>query len=142
MPIAIPISAVASAGESLTPSPTIATRKIDTKLTLRNGATVMLGGLISSNGSDGNAGIPWLKDIPGFGSLFGNRTRSGSKREMVVLITPYIVNDSYEAEALTEVFRSRLGSWAAPTAVLPVPAAAPLVVPPPVPGPAPSAAQP
>ena len=123
-------------------SPTIATRKIDTKLTLRNGATVMLGGLISSNGSDGNAGIPWLKDIPGFGSLFGNRTRSGSKREMVVLITPYIVNDSYEAEALTEVFRSRLGSWAAPTAVLPVPAAAPLVVPPPVPGPAPSAAQP
>lgn len=109
----------------VTSSPTIATRKIDTKLTLRNGSTVMLGGLISSTGSDGNAGIPWLKDIPGLGVLFGNRTRNGGKREMVVLITPYIVNDSYDAESLTEVFRSRLGSWAAPTPVMPGPAAVP-----------------
>lgn len=117
----------------VTNSPTIATRKIDTKLTLRNGSTVMLGGLISSTGSDGNSGIPWLKDIPGLGVLFGNRARSGGKREMVVLITPYIVNDSYEAESLTEVFRSRLGSWAAPTSVMPVPAVVPPGAPPPVP---------
>jgi len=94
-------------------SPTFTTRKIDTKLTLRHGSTVLLGGLISESGTQGNAGVPFLKDIPVLGNLFSKQSRTGSRREMVVLITPYIANDSHDAETITEAFRSSLGNWAA-----------------------------
>ncbi|MEH0165274.1 secretin N-terminal domain-containing protein [Paucibacter sp. JuS9] len=93
-------------------SPTFGTRRIETKLTLRNGATVLLGGLISEKGEQGGAGVPWLKDIPLLGNLFSKQSKSGERRELIILITPYIANDSHEAEAITEAFRKTLGGWA------------------------------
>lgn len=93
-------------------SPTFATRKVDTKLTLRSGSTALLGGLISEDSSRGSAGIPFLKDIPLVGGLFSKKTGGGGRRELIVLITPYIANDSHEVETITEAFRKSLGSWA------------------------------
>lgn len=93
-------------------SPTIATRKLDTKLSLRNGSTILLGGLISTDHSSGNAGIPLLKDIPGLGKLFGKDNSHEIRTELVVLITPYIVNDGKDAQAITEAFRAILTQWA------------------------------
>lgn len=95
-----------------TTMPTISTRKVETKLTLRNGSTMLLAGLIDGSSSDGNGGVPFLKDIPVLGSLFRNQTVKKSRREMIILITPYIANDSTEAEAITESFRKSLGDWA------------------------------
>ena len=66
----------------------------------------------------GNAGIPLLKDIPLLGNLFSNQTRNGTRRELIVLITPYLINDSHEAETLTEAFRRTLGPW---SGVMPAP---------------------
>jgi len=95
-----------------TTTPTISTRRVETKLTLRNGSTMLLAGLIDGSASDGNGGVPLLKDIPILGSLFRNQTVKKSRREMIILITPYIANDSSEAEAITESFRKSLGDWA------------------------------
>ena len=106
------VSAAAATSTGVNNSPTFSTRKVDTKLTLRNGATVLLGGLISDESSRGSAGIPILKDIPWLGKLFGAETGSGTRRELVVLITPYIVNDNADAEAVTSAFRRLLGPWA------------------------------
>lgn len=92
-----------------TTTPTISTRRVETKLTLRNGSTMLLAGLIDGSQSDGNGGVPFLKDIPILGSLFRNQTVKKSRREMIILITPYIANDSTEAEAITESFRKSLG---------------------------------
>jgi general secretion pathway protein D len=108
------VSEASQTKTGVTNSPTIATRKVQTKLTLRNGGTVMLGGLISGSGSQGNSGIPFLKDIPVLGSLFASQARSGARRELVILITPYIANDSQEAEAISDTFRRSLGDWARP----------------------------
>jgi general secretion pathway protein D len=102
----------------VTSSPTIQQRKVDTKLTLRSGATVLLGGLISNTGSEGKNGVPLLKDIPVVGNLFSKQTRSERRTELVVLITAYIANDTHEAEAITEAFRKSLGSWAQQPAAL------------------------
>lgn len=93
-------------------SPTFQTRKLDTKLTLRHGSTVLLGGLVSNSGSQGMGGVPLLKDIPLLGNLFGKQTQSGRRTELVIIVTPYIANDAYEAEALTEAFRKSLSPWA------------------------------
>jgi len=106
------VSAAQATTTGVATSPTFSTRKVQTKLSLRNGATVLLGGLMSSNKSEGNAGIPLLKDIPGLGQFFRNNTGKSDRTELIVLITPYIIEDDTDAKAVTEAFRKRLGGWA------------------------------
>ncbi len=93
-------------------SPTFNTKKVDTRLSLKDGSTVMLGGMISSKRTRGEAGIPWLKDIPLLGQLFRTNEDNDEKTELLVLITPYIVSDDHDAQAITEAFRKQLGAWA------------------------------
>lgn len=126
------VSELGTTDVGITTSPTFKTRKIDTKLTLRNGSTVLLGGLISENGSQSSSGIPFLKDVPVLGSLFGKQGRKGDRRELIVLITPYIANDAHDAELITDAFRKSLGNWATqtkPLAPLPPGEASPVVLP-------------
>jgi general secretion pathway protein D len=107
------VSAAQTTNTGVSSSPTFGQRKIQTKLGLKNGTTVLLGGLISENRSGGNAGIPLLKDIPLLGQLFRNDTQQKDRTELIMLITTYIISDDEDAVAITEAFRNRLGSWAA-----------------------------
>lgn len=107
---------VSSAGVTdtgVSSSPTFSNRKIETKLSIQDGATVMLAGLISGNNQRNNTGVPLAKDIPILGSLFRSQTDTNDKTELIVLITPYIVDDDQTAQSVTQAFRSQLGSWAA-----------------------------
>lgn len=106
------VSAAQTTTTGVNTSPTFGTRKIDTKLSLKEGATVLLGGLISSNGSQGNAGIPLLKDIPGLGQLFRTDSAINDRTELIILITPYIITNDSDAQAVTDAFRRQLGEWA------------------------------
>lgn len=106
------VSESAKTENGVTSTPTFLTRKVDTKLTLRSGATALLGGLISESGSQGNSGVPYLKDIPVIGGLFSKQSRGGVRRELIILITPYVANDAFDTETLTDAFRRSLGSWA------------------------------
>lgn len=72
----------------------------------------MLGGMISEDRGDSENGVPGLMDIPAVGSLFKKRNKTSSRTELIMLITPYIINDSADAEAATDAFQSTLGSWA------------------------------
>ncbi len=93
-------------------SPTISTRKVDTKLSLKDGATVMLGGLMSRNQSKTKGGVPLLMDIPILGQLFSVDTDTSNTTELMILITPYIIADDKDAQAITDAFRGRMGDWA------------------------------
>lgn len=106
------VSSAESTTTGVSTSPTISTRKVDTKLSLRDGATVLLGGLISSSKTQGESGIPLLKDIPVMGQIFRTNNDTDAKTELLILITPYIVADDHDATAVTEAFRKQLGPWA------------------------------
>ncbi len=106
------VSSASSTTTGVSTSPTISTRKVQTKLSLKDGATVLLGGLMSSNQSRNQGGVPLLKDIPGIGQLFRVDKEDNSNTELIVLITPYIISDDKDAEAITDAFRNRLGDWA------------------------------
>lgn len=123
--VAQEVSSAASTTTGVSISPTFSTRKVETKLSLREGSTVMLAGLISSQTTAGDKGVPWLKDIPLVGQLFKQDTRDGNSTELIVLITPYVVSDDADAKAVTEAFRKRLGGWAAPPAGAPASSAGP-----------------
>lgn len=110
------VSNPVSTTTGVTNSPTISTRKVETKLSIRDGATILLGGLMKNNQTRGESGIPLLKDIPGVGQLFRTNSDEDVKTELLVLITPYIVADDHDAQAVTDAFRKQLGPWAQPKA--------------------------
>lgn len=106
------VSSAAETRTGVSASPTISTRRIETKLSLRDGSTVLLGGLISRSTSDANTGIPYLKDIPGLGALFRTQSDSNDQTELLIMITPYVVSDDFESEAITEAIQKSFGDWA------------------------------
>lgn len=93
-------------------SPTFSSRKVQTRLSLKSGSTVLLGGLIGENRSRGNAGIPLLKDIPVLGQFFRTDTGKEERTELVVLIRPHIISDDQDAQEVTRAFRRQLSPWA------------------------------
>lgn len=66
--------------------PQINVKGITTTLNLRDGDTVMLGGLIDQNATLADRGMPGLSDVPVFGRLFGARNRLQSSRELVLVL--------------------------------------------------------
>ena len=72
-------------------SPTILNRSLTTQIAIRDGWTGVLGGLIGNNYNKSNTGIPFLKDIPILGSALQSNAVDGSRTELLLLITPYIV---------------------------------------------------
>jgi general secretion pathway protein D len=74
-------------------SPVILDRNITTQLSLADGATAVLGGLIDNEYTKGNSGIPILKDIPILSGTGRSDIISGTKDELVVLVTPYIIHE-------------------------------------------------
>jgi len=89
-------------------SPTISERKVQSRVVIQDGQTVGLAGLIRDNVSDGNSGIPWLKDIPLLGSLLSTQDNQRTRTELLVLITPHVIHDQRDARALTEDLRLNL----------------------------------
>ncbi|MRR17643.1 MAG: hypothetical protein EG826_14440, partial [Deltaproteobacteria bacterium] len=67
-----------------------------TSLVVKNGQTIVIGGLIREDDSHARSGIPWLTKIPLLGYLFGNTTKENNRTELVILLTPYIVKDENE----------------------------------------------
>ncbi len=89
-------------------SPTFNERSITSRVVVQDGQTVGLAGLISDNDSRTNQGIPYLKDIPLLGVLFGSQNNVRARTELLVLITPHVVHDQRDARALTEDLRDQL----------------------------------
>lgn len=72
-------------------APVIDRRESDSVVRIRNGETVVIGGLMTTKERNSSSGIPGLREIPVLGGLFGGSTREMEKRELVIFITPRIV---------------------------------------------------
>jgi general secretion pathway protein D len=107
--IAQEVSAVAApAANTVTGSPTFSDQVFRTRVAVQDGQTVGMAGLITDDVSQGNTGIPFLKDIPVLGAMFSTQSKSRMRDELLVLITPHVVRDQRDARALTEDLRSQL----------------------------------
>ncbi|MGQ7960129.1 type II secretion system secretin GspD [Pseudomonas sp. SP16.1] len=89
-------------------SPTITQRRINTNVAVQSGETLVLGGLILENNSRTNEGLPYLRNIPGLGWLFGSQGKAVRRTELVVLITPTAVASVNEAKDVTQEYRNKL----------------------------------
>lgn len=82
-------------------SPSIFNRSVTTSLSLRDGGSVVLGGLMSTRQTDSDSGVPFVKDVPVLGNLFKSKSRKKNKTELVVLIVPYIIENDEHATAVS-----------------------------------------
>lgn len=104
------VSDVVPTTTSTIDSPTIQQRKIKSSVSVHDGQTIALGGLIRDRQSRGKSGVPGLSDIPVLGSLFGTTTNTADRTELLVLITPHVVRGPEEADAITDELRKRMQS--------------------------------
>ena len=91
-------------------SPTINKRSAQTTVAVQSGDTMVLGGLIKDDRNNGSAGLPFLSELPVVGALFGAKTQTSNRREMIITITPRVVNDFQQARDVTAEFRKKLSS--------------------------------
>ena len=71
----------------------INTSEADTRVMVDDGQTAVIGGLIRTNETSVHVGVPFLKDIPVLGLLFGSRSTSKQNRELIIFVTPKLVTE-------------------------------------------------
>ena len=93
---------------SLNGTPTILSRRIATSLSLRDGGSLLMGGLVSNSQTDGEAGVPGISRLPLLGRLFRKDTFQEDRTELAILVIPYVVADHEEGWELTERIEEQL----------------------------------
>jgi len=73
--------------------PAIDTKRIKTQVRVNNGETLVLGGIFDGDESSSVNKVPWLGDMPVFGNLFKTTTKENSKTELIIFITPRILDE-------------------------------------------------
>lgn len=96
-------------------SPLILNRSVQTQISLKEGTTAVIGGLMQDQYTRGNTGVPILKDVPFLGALFRADSLSQNKTELLLMLTPYIIRTGDELDAsnsgyaasINDAFRQR-----------------------------------
>lgn len=88
--------------------PSFRQRSVTTTLTVKHGQTIVIGGLITEKDEGGKGGVPFLSDIPILGYLFGKTKNEFNKTELVLLITPRVIVNLEEIDAVTEDFKNKV----------------------------------
>ncbi len=96
------------------------TTQADTTVVVKDGKTIVLGGLIKDSESDSVSKVPVLGDIPLLGVFFRSKAKTNTKREIVVFITPHILKNeadelmpenNYREQAINEAINSAAMKW-------------------------------
>jgi len=90
-----------------TESPIISTRQLKTKLAVKNGQSIMMGGLIKKGVTNAESKVPLLGDIPLLGWAFKYGKKSNAKTELLVMITPYVIESDDVLEQYIKKFQEK-----------------------------------
>ena len=89
-------------------SPSFTKRNVQTQVTVSDGDTVAIGGIIQETEGSSSAGVPFLNRIPGLGLLFGAKSINKARTELIVFLTPRVVYDTNQIAEATEELKSKL----------------------------------
>jgi general secretion pathway protein D len=89
-------------------TPTISERKVKSSISIANGQTVLLAGLIQDQKNENKSGIPLLDELQGIGNAFATQDNTKSRTELIIFIRPQIIRDSMDAHSVAEEMRSKL----------------------------------
>jgi general secretion pathway protein D len=83
-------------------------RQISSKVAVRSGESIVLGGLIKDNTTTSKSGVPFLQDVPVVGKLFGTNASQSNRTELLVIITPRVVRTDVDIREVSEDLRERM----------------------------------
>ena len=86
---------------------TFLTRNVNTTVSVNNGETIILGGLIRTNQAVAKSGVPGLRDIPGIGFLFGKTVTSDVRVELVMILSPRIIRNPRENNDVIREYKAK-----------------------------------
>jgi MSHA biogenesis protein MshL len=92
--------------------PVVDRRDLDTVVKLRNGETLVLAGIIRTNDTTDDRGVPWFRKIPLLGYLFSRKTESRQKTELAIFITPTLIEESDQVDRERQRTETRLSEAA------------------------------
>lgn len=90
--------------------PIVASREMNASVSVRSGETIILGGLVENDSTNDKNGIPFLNKIPYLGFLFGSASDNTRRAEIVVFITPYVLDSPEEIETESARRKAALSS--------------------------------
>lgn len=103
-------NAVTNTTSTTIDSPEITIRQIETSMTVGNGQTMVIGGLIQETRKDNLQSVPFVNDIPFLRRLLGSTNASVERTELLVLVTGYIVDEKSRVDELIRRYNEALGS--------------------------------
>jgi general secretion pathway protein D len=83
-------------------------RQAETTAVVQNGDTLVIGGIIADNRTRERSGIPYLMDVPVFGRFFGSTSDTIRRTELIMLITPHVIRNREESQAVTDDFKNKV----------------------------------
>jgi general secretion pathway protein D len=89
-------------------SPSFSKRSVSTQVTVEDGDTIAIGGIINESNTSSSAGIPFLSRLPVLGAAFGSRSYGRERTELIIFMTPRVIYDTNEISEASEELRSRL----------------------------------
>ena len=89
-------------GTGINQYPVTAERVYNASLQVNSGYTLAVGGLDKSTDLRNTGGIPLLKDIPGVGYLFKNKSRNRNRSNLIIFITPFVIDDPSKTPGISE----------------------------------------
>ena len=98
----------APAASSSIQSPSFSKRSVQTQVTVQDGDTIAIGGIINESDTWSSNGIPFLHRIPVIGAVFGNKSVSKERTELVIFMTPRVIYDTNEITEASEELKSSL----------------------------------
>jgi general secretion pathway protein D len=108
MEVSMSISNSVPSSSGASGNPDIFSREISTEVVAESGNTVLLGGLISESFSTGGDGVPGLSRIPLLGSLFKADSDSTDRTELIMLVTPKVLDNAQRWNSVKEDFKQSL----------------------------------
>jgi general secretion pathway protein D len=89
-------------------APTFTVTSVSTTLTVKDGETVAIAGLIRDGENFSRSGVPFLSQIPLLGSLFGQTTKNSHRNELIIMITPHVIRTPEHMQQMTQELRDTL----------------------------------
>jgi general secretion pathway protein D len=102
------VSAPQATTTSSISSPSFATKNVQTQVTVQDGDTIAIAGIISESDTNASAGIPYLSRIPVLGAVFGSKSITHSRTELIVFITPRVIYDSNQLAEASEELKNKV----------------------------------
>lgn len=88
--------------------PSFSKRRVTTDVVVEEGKSLLIAGLIEDKGDNSSIGVPIAKDVPLFGALFGTTKKVKNKTELLITITPHIIQRPGDADRIASSFRDAL----------------------------------